>query len=118
MAGRTSTVGAVEPSGTEDHEAEPEAEAFDAEIEAALAGGPDHDEPRRVDRWRRETATGAITAAFALGMRHVFEPERGDTVAIEQEAPTRPVEGDAVHLRFDPLNSRGTVVVVHREKDE
>lgn len=107
----------MEPSGTEDHEAETEAEAFDAEIEAALADGPDHAEPRRVDKWRRDTATGAVTAAFALGMRHVFEPERGDTVAIEQEAPTKPVDRDKVEIRFDPLNSRGTVVVVHREKD-
>lgn len=74
----------------------------------------EHAEPRPVDRWRQNTASGAITAALALGFRHVFEPERSDTVSIEQEAPERPVDTEGVELRFDPISSRSTVVVVHQ----
>jgi hypothetical protein len=74
-------------------------------------------DPRPVDRWRRSTASGAVTAAFALGLQHVFDPERADTIAIEQEAPTKPVDRERVELRFDPLSSSGSVVVVHRRED-
>lgn len=72
---------------------------------------------RPVDRWRRNTASGAITAALALGLQQVFDPERKDTIGIEQEAPTTPVEPDGVDLHFDPLSSRGSVVVVRRTDD-
>jgi hypothetical protein len=82
-------------------------------------GPPDEGsgDPRPVDRWRRSTASGAVTAAFALGLQHVFDPERAETIAIEQEAPSMPVDQDRVELRFDPLSSSGSVVVVHRRDD-
>jgi hypothetical protein len=77
-------------------------------------GSGDEHVERPVDRWRRNTATGAVTAALALGFRHVFEPERPDTVGVEQIAPDRPVDTDGVEVHFDPLSSQGTTVVVHR----
>jgi len=57
---------------------------------------PEQDQPERaelrpVDRWRRTTATGAVTAALALGFQQVFEPEKKDTIGIEQEV--RPISG-------------------------
>jgi hypothetical protein len=75
---------------------------------------------RPVDRWRRTTATGAVTAALALGFQQVFEPEKKDTIGIEQEAPTRPVDPDEViELHFDPMNSQATSIVVrHRPAPE
>lgn len=79
---------------------------------------PERAEPRPVDKWRRNTATGALTAALALGMQQVFDPEKRDTIGIEQEAPAKPVDPDeVVELRFDPLNSQGTSVVVHRRAE-
>ncbi len=80
-------------------------------------GEPERAELRPVDRWRRTTATGAVTAALALGFQQVFEPEKKDTIGIEQEAPTRPVDPDALELHFDPMNSQGTSVVVHRRPE-
>ncbi|MDQ6927820.1 MAG: hypothetical protein M3159_04060 [Actinomycetota bacterium] len=81
-----------------------------------LAEGADrgHAEPRPVDRWRRSTASGALTAALALGFQQVFEPEKTDTIGIEQEAPARPVDPDALELHFDPMNSQGSSVIIHR----
>ncbi|HUQ64126.1 MAG TPA: hypothetical protein VM121_10265 [Acidimicrobiales bacterium] len=69
-------------------------------------------ELRPIERWRRNTATGAITAALALGFQQVFDPEKKDTIGIEQEAPTRPVDPDTFELHFDPVSSRATSVVV------
>jgi hypothetical protein len=82
-------------------------------------GPPDEDSAnsRPVDRWRRSTASGAVTAAFALGLQNVFDPERADSIAIEQEAPAKPVDQDRVELRFDPLSTSGSVVVVHPPED-
>ena len=80
---------------------------------------PDHEdsddvggELRPVDRWRRNTASGAVVAAFALGFQQVFDPEKKDTIGIEQEAPDQPFEGEGVELQFDPTSSDGPVVVV------
>lgn len=71
-------------------------------------------EPSTLDRWRRNTASGAIIGAVALGLQQVFDPEsKKATVAVEQEAPTRPVDPGRIELRFDPLDSRNNSVVVH-----
>ena len=69
---------------------------------------------RPVERWRQGTASGAVAAGLALGFQRVFDPERADTIAIELEAPAEPVDGDGLEVRFDPLSSQGTVVVVRR----
>jgi len=90
---------------------EGEPDSFEQEPEA-------HAEPRAVDRWRQNTASEAITAALALGLQQVFQPQRSDTVGIEQEAPAKPVDPDRVEVRFDPQSSRGTVVVIHRGDGE
>lgn len=91
---------------------EPEDPAYPADAADPADGEAPAERP--VDRWRRTTATGAVTAALALGFRHVFEPERPNTVGVEQMAPDRPVDTDGVEIRFDPLTSQGTTVVVHR----
>ena len=92
-------------------------EPSEEEPDEPTLSDPAHAEPRPVDRWRRNTASGALTAALTLGLQQVFDPERKDTINIEQEAPTRPVDPDKLELRFDPLSSRGTVVVVHPRPD-
>lgn len=78
---------------------------------------PERAGPRPVDKWRRNTATGALTAALAIGLQQVFDPEKKDTIGIEQEAPTRPVDPEKVQLHFDPMNSQGTSVVVRRRRE-
>ena len=102
-------------------EAFEECEAIDDLAEVDRSDNPARAEPRPVDKWRRNTATGALTAALALGFQQVFDPEKKDTIGIEQEAPSQPADPDEkVELRFDPLNSHGNTVVVHapRSADE
>jgi hypothetical protein len=102
------------PGGAPD-EQPPDQLVEDIAEELAAHDHPGRAELRPVDRWRRNTATGAVTAALALGFQHVFEPEKKDTIGIEQEAPTRPVDPDEVlELHFDPMNSQATSIVVRR----
>ena len=70
--------------------------------------------PRPVDRWRRNTASGAVAAAIALGLREVFDPAHKDTIAVEQEVPDKPADQGQLELNFDPLNARGTSIVIRR----
>jgi hypothetical protein len=72
--------------------------------------GEHHERP--VDRWRQNTASGAVVAAFALGFQQVFDPERKGTIGVEQPVSTDPVDVDGLELRFDPLSTSETVVVV------
>jgi hypothetical protein len=74
------------------------------------------DEPPELsamERWRRSTASGALVTAIARGFQQVFDAEpKRDQVQIEQEAPERPEQDLPVRFEFDPLDSRGNVVVV------
>ena len=57
---------------------------------------------------RSRTATGAILTGIALGLRDVFDPEKKDTIAIEQEAPAEP-EGPQryeIKRKGSPRNSQ------------
>jgi len=81
------------------------------------AEGPQDSADRRPGSTAHGVAASGVAAAFALGLRQVFDPRPVDTVGIEQEAPTKPVDPDKVQLRFDPLSSSNTVVVVRRPHD-
>ncbi len=72
---------------------------------------------RPVDRWRHNTAAGAVAASMALGLQQVFDPAKKDTVAIEQEAPSQPHDPGGVDLHFDPNDREATYVVVQRPPD-
>lgn len=73
---------------------------------------PGPTEPGALDRWRRNTASGALVTAMALGLQNVFDPEKVDTIAIEQEAPDEPFNPGQVELQFDPGDARGTRIVI------
>ncbi|MGI8778189.1 MAG: hypothetical protein ACR2LJ_12605 [Acidimicrobiales bacterium] len=72
---------------------------------------------RRRQTARSGVAASGVAAAFALGLQQVFDPRPVDTVGIEQEAPANPVDRDKLELRFDPMSSANTVVVVRRPDD-
>ena len=75
------------------------------------AGEPEPERP--VERWRRNTASGAVAASIALGLQQVFDPEKKrDSVAVEQEAPDEPLGPQEVELHFDPNDRAATFVVV------
>jgi len=56
---------------------------------------------RPVPPRRSRTATGAILAGIALGLRDVFDPERKDTIAIEEEAPAGPAGPQRYEIKLN-----------------
>ncbi len=93
---------------------------MDPGVDDDSAEDPEEEEHhvRPVDRWRQNTASGAVVAAFALGFQQVFDPEKKATAGVEQPVSTDPVESKGVELRFDPLSASETVVVVRPPSDE
>ncbi len=83
-----------------------ETELPEADEEALTTGLP-----RRVESWRRRSATGAILTGFAFGLREVLEAERNEPAVVLQTsgAPPRdlPVEADLE----DPLPKHNVVRV-------
>lgn len=65
--------------------------------------------PRRVESWRKRSATGAILTGFAFGLREVLEAERNEPAVVLQTSgvPPRdlPVEADLE----DPLPKHNVV---------
>jgi hypothetical protein len=80
---------------------------------------PEEHVQRPIDRWRHNTAAGAVAASVALGLQQVFDPEKKkDTVAIEQEAPGEPHDPGPVDLHFDPNDRAATYVVIRQPPEE
>jgi hypothetical protein len=65
--------------------------------------------PRRVETWRRRSATGALLTGFALGLREVLEPER-DEPAIMLETSGTPPKDLPVEADLDDAPPRRSVV--------
>lgn len=101
--------------GSDDEAITPESDRADA-VQARASR--DNAELSAVERFRRGTTAGALASAMAMGMANVFDPKRVDTVSVEQEAPSQPVDDEGVELRFNPDSARDTVAVVRpREHD-
>lgn len=65
--------------------------------------------PPRIDSWRKRSATGAILTGFALGLQHVFEPERKEP-AIVQETSGEPPRDLPVEAELEGVVGRRSVV--------
>ncbi|MDQ2726528.1 MAG: hypothetical protein M3Y91_01375 [Actinomycetota bacterium] len=65
--------------------------------------------PPRVESWRKRSATGAILTGFALGLQHVFEPERKEP-AIVQETSGDPPTDLPVEAELEGVVGRRSVV--------
>jgi hypothetical protein len=65
-----------------------------------------------LDRWRRRSATGALLTSVALGLRHVFDPEKKERIVVEQEAPGQPEKLEPLELHFDAESPHATFVVL------
>lgn len=74
--------------------------------------------PRRLDEWRKRTATGALASAVALGLQQVFDPEKKTTIPMEQVVPDEPIDPGRIQLNFDPLDSRGSQVVINLPEED
>ena len=46
--------------------------------------------PDRIEKWRRNSATGAVLTAFAFGLQQAFEPERKEPAIVMQTSGDPP----------------------------
>jgi hypothetical protein len=77
--------------------------------------------PAGGSRWRAPV-TGAVMAGIAMGLRDVFEPEYHDRTAVEQPAPTQPLEPQKYEVHLDPVAPESSFAIyrpwVDDEPDE
>jgi len=77
--------------------------------------------PASGSRWRAPV-TGALMAGIAMGLRDVFEPEYHDRTAVEQPAPTQPLEPQKYEVHLDPVAPESSFAIyrpwVDDEPDE
>jgi hypothetical protein len=72
----------------------------------------DADADAGFDRWRRESAVGAIGTGIARGLQAVFAPP-ADEVVIVAAVPGEPPDADRrVHVILDPDDPTKSVAVV------
>jgi len=69
--------------------------------------------PDRVEKWRRNSATGAVLTAFAFGLQQAFEPERKEA-AIVMQTSGDPPKDLPVEAHLEQLGPRQTSVTVRR----
>ncbi len=96
----------MEPDGDDDATAplEPSAE---------LAEGAEPDEPTQgFDRWRKETAVGAVGTGIARGFQAVFAPPP-QNIAIVAEVPGEPPDADTrLRVILDPDDPTKSIAVL------
>ncbi len=69
--------------------------------------------PDRIEKWRRNSATGAVMTAFAFGLQQVFEPERKEPAIVLQTSGDPPKDLP-VEARLEQLGPRQSSVTVRR----
>jgi hypothetical protein len=69
--------------------------------------------PDKVEKWRRNSATGAVITAFAFGLQQVFEPERKEP-AIVMQTSGDPPKDLPVEAKLEQLGPRQSSVTVRR----
>jgi hypothetical protein len=69
--------------------------------------------PDRVEKWRRNSATGAVLTAFAFGLQQAFEPERKEPSIILQTSGDPPKDLP-VEAQLEQLGPRQSSVTVRR----
>ena len=64
--------------------------------------------PDRVEKWRRNSATGAVLTAFAFGLQQVFEPERKEPAIVMQTSgdPPKDLPVEAQLEQLGPARAR------------
>ena len=60
---------------------------------------------------RRAGVARSVITGIAMGLREVFDPEKRDTVVIEQEAPPDPLEPQKVEVHLDADDPRESTAI-------
>jgi hypothetical protein len=100
--------GGIEPN---EDERLPAVDADEAVSEERASEEPERD-PRAFDRWRRESALGAVGTGVARGLQAVFAPPV-DEVVIVASVPGEPPDADKrVRVILDPEDPAKSIAIV------
>lgn len=91
---------------------DPLLDEFDAEMAAALADRSEILPSSGVQKFRRNTAVGAVLNGMALGLRDVFEPVQREEAPIVQDALGEPDTPRHVDAHLDPDDPAASSVTV------
>jgi hypothetical protein len=77
----------------------------------------EEDEPEEApadgfDRWRRESALGAVGTGIARGLRDVFAPTRDEPAAVAEVPGDPPGDDERVRVILDPDDPAKSVAIV------
>jgi hypothetical protein len=97
---------AVAPSDTPGRPDEPE--GADGSIEPDEAGGS----PNGFDRWRRDSALGAVGTGIARGLHAVFAPPVDEPVIVAAVPGEPPGEDERIRVVLDPDDPTKSVAIV------
>ncbi len=82
------------------------------------AGAPVPDEtPRTFDRWRRDSALGAVGTGVARGLQAVFAPPADEVVIVASVPGDPPGEDERIRVILDPDDPTKSVAIVPEGKD-
>jgi len=86
--------------------------AIEADLEAALADRSEILPSTGVQKFRRNTAVGAVLNGMALGLRDVFDPVKREEAPIVQDADGEPDVPRHVDAHLDPDDPAASSVTV------
>ena len=78
---------------------------------------PEDTPPQGFERWRRQSAIGAVGTGIALGLQAVFAPPQ-DQPAIVASVPGDPPNPDGLKVILDPDDPSKSVVIVSTHEDD
>lgn len=87
-------------------------ERYAAELTDALNDDTEIEPSTAVQRFRRNTAAGAVLSGMALGLREVFDPVEREEAPIVQDAPGEPDVPRHVDAHLDPDDPTASSVTV------
>lgn len=91
---------------------------LDADLAAALDDRSEIQPSTGVQKFRRNSAVGAVLNGMALGLRDVFDPVKREEAPIVQDAPGEPDVPRRVDAHIDPDDPSASSVTVRPWLDE
>lgn len=86
--------------------------------QVADVAGPGEDEsPQGFERWRRESAVGAVGTGIARGLQAVFAPQQ-DPPAIVAAVPGDPPNPEGLKVVLDPDDPSKSVVIMGSSEED
>jgi len=102
---------------------EPDKQSHDDPVDTSDATGSDDangaapEDPRTFDRWRQDSALGAVATGVARGLHAVFAPPVDEPVIVASVPGDPPGADDRLQVILDPDDPTKAVAIVPDEAD-